>query len=1236
MFDMVRKIGQSIFNKLLLYFIGVNLLLICIMGYSHYLHTMDTLKDSVKEQIESSMAISLEYFNRVYREARIKDLRLVMSSPSLYGLLMSSKEEVYLYKPDVEGLLLNVSEMSKNLYISLRFIDKDGLEKVVVEGDKRIKKYENIYNPVGGNKALYKDMLALYKNLKKDNSYNRIMFNGPLSGAQERTFLIGIAKGDPDVGSFAGAFIFHVRLDDFFSYLTKLKIFDRNVTWVLDNNGRLLLSPPVSERFLDPRPFLKDEIQVPEGSFIFTSICSINNYDSFLLKVVYSVPEGVFPDKLKGHLVDTYVILFFTLAISVLVTYIISRYLLKPVSDLVKASVAISKGEFNVKVEARRKDEIGQLSHSFNEMSFQLDLYKKQLEYNYYSQNALNTILELSLKPEPLYDLLYKILDEIISLPWLKLMSKGAIFLVEKEPGVLTLCAQKGFSERQAEICQNVPFGKCICGMSAKKGELLFVGDSASGHEMEIDKHFPHGHYCIPIILDFKVIGVINLYVKEGQRQDARDEEFLISVSNTLAGIIQRKRAKEHLEMFKMMIEAANDVVFFKDLESRYVTANSRTLSFFGLTHDEVIGKDDVEIMMDKEEAKRNLLDDQSVFNTGRAKEIVKVMTAPDGQRYWFQAVKVPYFENGTEIKGLVGIARDITKLKRVEEALRENEQRFRKIFEEGPLGMCLTDGNYRFITVNEMLCQITGYSEKELLNLTFLDITHPDDLKAEMEKAGELDNNKISKIKMEKRYIRKDETIIWVNLTATIIFDENGAFMYYLAMMEDVTEQKKLHKKLETLAHYDSLSGLPNRILFFERLNQAYLISKRNSLKFALMFLDLDRFKYVNDTYGHDVGDMLIQEVSKRLEGLLRQSDTVARMGGDEFVVILNDVEENVDAAIVAQKIVEQIVEPFNLKDNECFIGVSIGISLYPDNGENVDMLLKNADTAMYHAKQINGSNYKFYSKDMEVAADRRMEIEGKLHYALDNDEFELFYQPIFGLERKEIVCLEALLRWKLGGRLVEPSEFLHIANESGRMFEIGEWVLRTACVDLKRLHLKGYGKLCVSINVPMMQFMKQPNIVDTVSLVLTEMGIEPSYLNFELTETICVNTLKEVVSVIDQLTSLGVKFSIDDFGSGYAVLSCLKYLSIDKLKIDQTFIHNVEVDINNAGIVRAIIAMAHSMNLQVVAEGVETHGQAIFLTSIGCNEAQGFYYCEPVIISELEERIALRDGRCFLAKSS
>ncbi|WP_134702248.1 EAL domain-containing protein [Ammoniphilus sp. YIM 78166] len=570
------------------------------------------------------------------------------------------------------------------------------------------------------------------------------------------------------------------------------------------------------------------------------------------------------------------------------------------------------------------------------------------------------------------------------------------------------------------------------------------------------------------------------------------------------------------------------------------------------------------------------------------------------------------------EITHYVGIFSDITDRKRTEEKL----HLYSRIFENTSEGIIITDTKGTILWVNPAFTLTTGYLPEEAIGRkpSMLSSTqHGTEFYIEMwttiyEKGswqGEIWNR------------RKSGEVYPEWLSINTVRDENGNITNYVGMFSDITERKKSEEHLKFLAHYDVLTELPNRFLFHDRLSQALLQAQRVGRQVAVMFLDLDRFKWINDTYGHGVGDQLLQSVAARLKKCVRKSDTVARLGGDEFTVLLSNILEAKDAAKVAEKIFHAFSTPFQLDEQEFFITTSIGISVYPEDGVDLETLIKNADAAMYCAKEI-GNTYQFFEPEMKKATTEKILLENSLHKALERGEFMVYYQPQIDVHSRKIMSMEALLRWnhpELG--IVSPTQFIPLAEETGLIVPIGEWIIETVCRQNKAWQSQGFQPLKIAVNLSPRQLIDK-FLPSTIARILRHSGLDPAYLELEITEGISLNHIDSNIKTINEIRKLGVTVSIDDFGTGYSSLSYLKKYPVDRLKIDRSFVKDIIHDPRNAAIARAIIEMAHGLNLKVIAEGVETEEELKFFVDNQCDAVQGYFFCKPMPVYEVEKKLS------------
>lgn len=441
------------------------------------------------------------------------------------------------------------------------------------------------------------------------------------------------------------------------------------------------------------------------------------------------------------------------------------------------------------------------------------------------------------------------------------------------------------------------------------------------------------------------------------------------------------------------------------------------------------------------------------------------------------------------------------------------------------------------------------------------------------------------------------------------------------VTLYKDVTHRKQIEEQIWHQAHHDTLTDLPNRLLFDEHLSLALARAKRKQGKCAILFLDLDRFKLINDTLGHSNGDLLLQLVAQRLQEGLYEGDTIGRLGGDEFLILLPELTHEEDAATVAEKIIGFFAEPFYLDTHEVFVSPSLGISLYPSDGENIGTLLKHADTAMYHAKEQGRNNYQFFTKELNKKIHDRLTVENDLRKALDRKEFVLHYQPLVDLISGQLVGVEALIRWQPPqGGLVSPEVFIPIAEETGLIVQLGERVLREACRQNLAWQQKGYPPHRISVNISARQF-RESDFVETITRILEETGLDPQWLELEITESIAMEQGENTIRQLRQLQEFGIQIAIDDFGTGFSSLNSLRRLPLTTLKIDQVFIREIGNDCNGEAVLRSIIHLAKDLKLRIVAEGVEEQEQLDFLKRENCDEMQGYLFCKPLPCEEIEE---------------
>jgi len=535
----------------------------------------------------------------------------------------------------------------------------------------------------------------------------------------------------------------------------------------------------------------------------------------------------------------------------------------------------------------------------------------------------------------------------------------------------------------------------------------------------------------------------------------------------------------------------------------------------------------------------------------------------------------------------------------------------------------------YQVEYVNPAFERITGYPTEEVVGHNLLMLIGDD-----LHQPGVAEFKAAMQEKREGHAIfrsyKKDGSLFWSDLYIAPVKDAEGELTHFVVAQYDITEMRRYQAELEFQTNQDTLTGLANRNLLRDRLSQEIAYADRYGHPVWVVFVDLDHFKFVNDTLGHKAGDSLLKTVSERLQDAVRETDTVARLGGDEFVLVLPERTDENMAMRVIQRIKDSVVMPFTVEDHEFFITCSIGMSVYPTDGKDAETLMKHADIAMYRAKEIGRNNSQFYTPAMNERALERLRLEGDLRAALEQDQFELHYQPQVDLRSGKIIGVEALIRWnhpEFG--MVAPSRFISLAEETGLIVPIGAWVIRTACAQNKAWQRAGRGNLKMAVNLSARQF-GQHDLVELIGLALAETKLEPQYLEIELTESMVMADVERAIEVLRKLNALGVQISIDDFGTGYSSLSYLKRFPIDILKIDQSFVRDITIDPDDAAIVASIISLAHSLRLQVIAEGVETAEQLDYLQGHDCDVMQGYHFSRPLPVDQLEQ--VLDEGKCLV----
>ena len=703
--------------------------------------------------------------------------------------------------------------------------------------------------------------------------------------------------------------------------------------------------------------------------------------------------------------------------------------------------------------------------------------------------------------------------------------------------------------------------------------------------------------------------------------------ETVLSENQKLRTEFQELTERE--ERFRQIAENVREVFFV-------ISAKTDEILYISPTYETVWGRSCQSLYEDPqswlfaihpEDSFKAIATIETQFRTGDDFEEEYRIIRPDESICWVRVRAFPVRDVMGKVNRFVGIAEDITKRREAEEALRKSEEQFRLTFEMAPIGMAISTLKGKFTKVNQALCDALGYSQAELLELSFAEISHPDDWEIHHNLEQKLIDGKESNFQIEKRFIAKNGRVVDTLLKVLVVFDANRKPLHFNNQIVDITERKHMEQQLIHDALHDALTGLPNRALFMDRLEQQLKRSQRQrGYLFAVLFLDLDRFKVVNDSVGHLVGDKLLIEIGRRLEKSIAPTDTVARLGGDEFTILLEDISSKSQAILVAESIYQTLTFPFHIQGYELFTSASIGIALSDQGYEKPEDILRDADLTMYSAKEQGKARYEIFDYSLRDRALQRLELETDLRRALDRGEFEVYYQPITSLPLGTLAGFEALARWNhpLKGA-IGPADFIPVCEETGLIIPLGNWLLQEACKTARNWHLK-YPKqppIKMSVNLSAQQF-REPQLVEDVKRILAETNLAGKFLKLEITESILIDNLETVTEIILQLREQEIQFSIDDFGTGYSSLSYLHRFPVNTIKIDRSFVSQMQAEGENFAIVKAIVTLAHMLNMDVIAEGIETTCQLAQLKLLQCEYGQGFFFSKPLCRDQAEAFIA------------
>ncbi|MCG6550914.1 MAG: EAL domain-containing protein [Candidatus Magnetominusculus sp. LBB02] len=782
-----------------------------------------------------------------------------------------------------------------------------------------------------------------------------------------------------------------------------------------------------------------------------------------------------------------------------------------------------------------------QLMASYNDLLQQ----KKENESHIQEQEIIKSILSISLLPDPLDTLLKKILVLVVTNPWISLQSKGCIFLTDEESCELRMSVSHNFSDGQLAECETLPFGKCLCGTAAATREIVFSEDSSTDerHSISYGDMEPHGHYCIPITSGDRLLGVFNVYLAKGRQHE--DDIFLKSIARTIAGVIVRKEAEAKTAQSYLIQDSINAVL---QLAIKTFTLNEYLEQFLEL-----------------------------------------ISTVP-----WLS-------EKKTGCIFLIGNNPN------------ELEIAVHRGFPPILLDLC------RRLPIGGCMCGRCAYTGQVIFS-SELDSRH------EISYDGiEPHGHYCIPIKVNERVIGVINMYVEHGHIRTMLEEE--FFISAANTLSGIIERKRMEEKLEYMANNDSLTGLPNRVLFFDRLSHEIKSSARFGYMIGILYIDIDNFKIINETLGHDCGDKLIKSIGDRLLRTIRESDTLSRMSGDEFTVILSNINTVDKIEFVTNKLLTILKEPYEINGQPYTISASAGVSVFPSDAGGAGQLLKHAETAMHHAKNTGKDNYLLFRPEMDEALTQRILLEKELRLAIERDELVLHYQPQIDIASGKIIGAEALVRWQHPEKgLIFPDKFISVAEDTGLIIPLGEQVLYKSCKQNNEWQGMGLPSIVVAVNVSATQISWNYDLAEMVFSVLERTKMSPECLEVEITESFCMQNVDSTISMLRRFNAKGINVAIDDFGTGYSSLSYLKHLPFKKLKVDRSFVNEITKNQDDLTIVKTIIDMSHNLRLKVIAEGVETKEQLDILRTLGCDEIQGYLFSRPVTPDKFA--VLLKDG--------
>ncbi len=705
-------------------------------------------------------------------------------------------------------------------------------------------------------------------------------------------------------------------------------------------------------------------------------------------------------------------------------------------------------------------------------------------------------------------------------------------------------------------------------------------------------------------------------------------EEYVTNKTGAVVHPFLEKLSNEEGEKLKNVLKELADVRYALDQSSivaitdhrgRILYANDQFCEISQYDQEELIGQDH-RILNSGHHSKDFFKNMWASIGTGQIWRGEIKNRAKDGSFYWVDTTIVPFISNEGKPYQYISIRNNISLRKVMEEELRKSEEKYRLITENSSDLISIIDREGNFLYVSPSHSMLLGHELEEMESSHLLQWVHTEDREVVSYGIQHISATRKMSSQLEFRVRTNNGRYIYVETKINGILNESGSIQTFVLVMRDVMERKKSEQTIYHLAYHDTLTDLPNRRLFMDRLRKELQQAKRFQADIAVLFLDIDRFKYINDSWGHEIGDLILTKTAQRIKKCVRSNDLVARLGGDEFTILLTNLSSTKEVEQISGRIQASLQDPIEWGEQQYHLSCSLGIALFPSDGRDADELLKRADMALYAVKERGRNGYSFFHPDMEERSLERIFIENELRKAIQQEQFHLDYQPKMDLPTRQIVGMEALVRWnhpELGR--IEPGKFIPIAEETGMIIPLGEWILRSGCKQTMEWQKQGYPPLKLSVNLSARQFY-QPNLLDKIQEILKDTGLESQWLELEVTESILAD-LDDAVAILEEIRSLGVHISIDDFGTGYSSFSYIKHLPVDTLKIDASFIKDIHQNKESQAIVKAILSIARTLGLNVIAEGVENQEQLTVLNEDGCTQGQGFLFSQPLSIQDFEQ---------------